>query len=545
VKSHALQSARSVGHYFSVEWGCKGCGPSAVGELVITHNNKTLSALLQWLDLGSSVAESDTRLEAARIETSAFSDLLNDRVDLIPGTKGSGKSALFRIFVDFLPDVLLNQRKVVVAHGIEAPGDPVFHAFIDRFSNLSEEEFVSFWCIYLVSLAHEQFIKGPRYREFLENATSQIQAFRRVCADARIPEIEAKKSLKDVLEWSLHVLTSWRPKVKFRPPGDSGELELDLFGSKVELPSKATEESSEHSLPKYVNDIKQSLEAVLSASGLSLWLMVDRLDEIFPRRSDVERTALRGLLRAMRYFASASIRVKVFLRDDMLEQVVRTSSGFTALTHVTVREADTLRWTQDQILAMVVKRFCANDGLLAYLAINRDQLDASASYRVECFGKIFPPTVFRGTRQSPTIRWISNRCADGRGVVTPRDVLDLLIRAKQRQQDDCAANAEGTSEWVIGPSAIQYGFEELSKRKRQTYLQAEFPHLWKDIEKFSGGKTDYNPAALEGLLGTDWKATSEHLLAIGFFSRGKKAGEEVFSVPFLYRHGMNLTQGKA
>jgi hypothetical protein len=216
----------------------------------MTQNNKTLSTLLQRLDLGSSVAESDTRLEAARIETSAFSDLLNDRVDLIPGTKGSGKSALFRIFVDFLPDILLEQRKVVVAHGIQAPGDPVFHAFIDRFSELSEEEFVSFWCIYLVSLAHEQFIKGPRYRKFLDNASSEIEKFRRVCADARIPEIEAKKSLRDILEWSLHVLTSWRPKVKYRPPGDAGELEVDLFGSKTASPSETTVEVSDQSLPR-------------------------------------------------------------------------------------------------------------------------------------------------------------------------------------------------------------------------------------------------------------------------------------------------------
>ena len=144
----------------------------------------------------------------------------------------------------------------------------------------------------------------------------------------------------------------------------------------------------------------------------------NRLDEVFPRRSDVERTALRGLLRAMRYFASASIRVKVFLRDDMLEQVVRTSDGFTALTHMTVRRADTLRWTQDQILAMVVKRFFANNELTTYLEINSDQLEASASYRKTCFDKIFPPSVFRGPKQSPTIRWICNRCADGRGVVT-------------------------------------------------------------------------------------------------------------------------------
>src|SRR5215475_6600494 len=64
------------------------------------HLNKDLTALLQGLDLGYSIAEEDTLLEAARIETSAFTDLLNDRVDLVPGTKGSGKSALFRIFVD-------------------------------------------------------------------------------------------------------------------------------------------------------------------------------------------------------------------------------------------------------------------------------------------------------------------------------------------------------------------------------------------------------------------------------------------------------------
>lgn len=512
------------------------------------HPNKILSVLLKNLNLGVSVAESDTLLETARIETSAFSDLLTDRVDLVPGTKGSGKSALFRIFVDFMPKILLVQRKVVVAHGVQAPGDPVFHAFTERFSKLSEEEFVSFWCIYLVSLAHEQFIKGPPYRELLGPASAEKNAFLRACAKAKIPEIEAKKSLKDILEWSLHVLTSWRPKLSFKPPGEAGEFEVDLFGPKNKVgPEKSgeSEESSHHALPQYVNEIKESLEAVLVASKLSLWLMVDRLDEIFPRRSHVERTALRGILRAMRYFASANIRVKVFLRDDMLEQVVKTEEGFTALTHLTVRQADTLRWSQDQILAMVVKRFFANEGLVAFLEINREQLEASSAYRAKCFSKLFPPTVFRGPKQSPTIRWIYNRCADGRGVVTPRDVLDLLIRAQQRQQDIYSADPEGSSDWVIGDAAIRYGFEELSKRKRTTYLEAEFPHLWKEIEKFSGGKTDYTAPALQSLLGSDWKATVENLMDIGFLSKRSTRARAVYRIPFLYRHGMNLTQGMA
>ena len=73
----------------------------------MTHNKTELVDILQSIDFGSSIAEQDTLLERARVETSAFTDLFNDKVDLVPGTKGSGKSALYRIFVDFLPDYLL------------------------------------------------------------------------------------------------------------------------------------------------------------------------------------------------------------------------------------------------------------------------------------------------------------------------------------------------------------------------------------------------------------------------------------------------------
>lgn len=511
----------------------------------MAHKNKVMEDVLMRTDLGSSVAESDNLLEVARIENSAFADLVNDRVDLVPGTKGSGKSALFRIFVDFLPDYLLKQKKVVIAHGVQAPGDPVFHAFSDQFGRLSEPEFVSFWCIYLVSLAHEQFIKGPRYSDLLNNAAKEIDTFRRACERAKIPEIKGAKTLRSILEWSLHVLKTWRPKLTYKFPEGAGDIELDLFGDPAAARVESSASDQDESLPKYVSDIKDALEAILTKSDISLWLMVDRLDEIFPRRSETERKALRGLLRAMRYFGSKEIRVKIFLRDDMFDQLVRGPEGFTALTHVTVRQADTLRWTSDQIMAMLVKRIFANEGIATYLKVNRERINASAKYRAECFEKVFPKTVFRGPKQSPTIRWIFNRCADGRGVVTPRDVLDLVIRAKQRQQDLCASDPDGTTDSVLSPSAIQYGFAELSERKRQTYLQAEFPHLWAHIEKFIGGKTEYREPALRTLLGEKWRSMAEDLVAIGFLNKRTKAGVDVYAIPFLYKHGLQATLGKA
>lgn len=83
------------------------------------HQKSQLATLLKDIDFGSSVAETDGLLEAARVETSVFADLLADRVDLVPGTKGSGKSALYRIFVDFLPGYLVQQRRIVIAHGVQ------------------------------------------------------------------------------------------------------------------------------------------------------------------------------------------------------------------------------------------------------------------------------------------------------------------------------------------------------------------------------------------------------------------------------------------
>jgi hypothetical protein len=208
----------------------------------------------------------------------------------------------------------------------------------------------------------------------------------------------------------------------------------------------------------------------------------------------------------------------------MLDQIVK--NGFTALTHVTARQSDTLRWTEEQILSMVVKRIFANEKISDYLKVNKEQINASAHYRSQCFYKVFPPTVYKGKNQSSTLRWVYSRCQDGRGVVTPRDVLDLLLRAKQKQCDECAGNPEGESDCIIGSSALQYGFDELSKRKRQTYLNAEFPHLWGHIEKFVGGKAEHDERSLRNLLKEDWRRIIEDLVSIGLLSKKKKNNPE-------------------
>jgi hypothetical protein len=156
--------------------------------------NDDAAHLLAGLDLGSTVAELDNLLQTARVETSVFDDLLADRVDLIPGTKGSGKTALYRMFVDFLPQMLTN-KKIIIAHGVQQRQDTVFLAYKNQFDKLSESDFVDFWCIYVVSLAYEQFVRNDRFKKLLSHSTNEIDAFRKAYRDAGIPDFDHPKTL--------------------------------------------------------------------------------------------------------------------------------------------------------------------------------------------------------------------------------------------------------------------------------------------------------------------------------------------------------------
>lgn len=231
------------------------------------HQKSHLATLLKDIDFGSSVAETDGLLEAARVETSVFADLLADRVDLVPGTKGSGKSALYRIFVDFLPGYLVQRRRIVIAHGVQSHGDSVFHAFSERFNQLSEAEFVDFWCIYLVSLAYEHFVKNPAYASLIADCTNEINAFKRACQIARIPEIKAKKSLKENLAWALEAIGQRiNPKVTYK--ADSNETTFELLGSAPGSSDHISKnELSRNISPLFRKRFKQFLSRRISRSG--------------------------------------------------------------------------------------------------------------------------------------------------------------------------------------------------------------------------------------------------------------------------------------
>jgi len=56
-----------------------------------------MSDVVKKLDLGNSVAEFDESLEKYFVETEPFRQLVTNKVDIVAGDKGTGKTAIFRV----------------------------------------------------------------------------------------------------------------------------------------------------------------------------------------------------------------------------------------------------------------------------------------------------------------------------------------------------------------------------------------------------------------------------------------------------------------
>ena len=501
-------------------------------EALQTIPHQDCIELLRVFDVGSPIAENDVLLNEARVETAVFAQLLCDSVDIIRGTKGSGKSALYRLFTTYLLEWLRNNHSVAVIRGIEVTGDPIFLKFRNQFVSFDQVAFQNFWRIYFLSLVNTQFISSPAYETRLSPAKPELKDYKNKAKLHGFPLPQSLLTPDGLVSWVLAKMPKSKVKVTLEPDGGlSGSVEF-----------RDAPEVNEEPVPLFIQEIHDALARLLAKTGLRLWIMLDRLDEVFPRRSKVETVALRALLKTTTSFDTPWIRLKLFLRDDIFDSITEAPGGFPALTHVMSRCSSTLKWDKEQILRLIVNRVCANQRMASYFRISKEQLDQDVRYREQVFYGIFPSKLRRGKNQSGTLDWLYKHCEDGNGVVTPRDVIDLIKMATAHQTDACLAQA---TDWpsLLSSQSVLKGYQDMSTRKKETYLKAEFDHYWPVIEKFENRKAEHDHASLARLLGPEWRRTVRDLESIGFLTENPRAG--TYSIPFLYRHCLNVRQGRA
>jgi Cdc6-like AAA superfamily ATPase len=509
----------------------------------MTLDTATHRQLLTGLDLGASVAEHDQLLQAARIETPTFAELVQDRIDLVRGTKGSGKTALFRIFTDALRD-MMKERHVIIVPGIENVRDPIFMKYRSQLAQLDEVSFENFWRMYFICVINNHILFDEQLADSpFRQAKKELAEYKDTCLQYGYPTPRGFTP-QTLVSWVLRALP--KPRVKRVEVGveltDSSSPHAKLTIERDPEAARGDDDRpEEREAPVAIHEVHQKLLAVLQKTDTRIWVMLDRLDEIFARRSEIERTALRALFRTVTSFASKSLRLKIFVRDDVFESVTEAPGGFVNLTHLLSRTSATLTWNKAQLLHLLVKRIFANNLIRTQFGIQYEALDGDSAYREEAFYKIFPDRINAGKRQSSTFDWLMKHCEDGNGVVTPRDLIELITSAIRDQRETLSRQTGGHTS-LLSAASIRAGYARMCEQKKISYLKAEFPHFWTDIEKFEGGKSEHTERSLERLLGVRSAEKIKNLQAIGFLRKNPRS--KTYAVPHVYRLCLGIRQGR-
>lgn len=486
--------------------------------------------ILQEINLGNSIAEYDENISQYYITTQSALDLINDRYDIVKGVKGSGKTAMLIAICDNQTLYQQLDNKLLIK-AIQLKGDPDFNR---AFSTVSIEtgdiqKLIDAWKIYLINVIWKEC------KELFSNYEN---------LESRLKEAGLLSGKKSVLENLLYSLK--RVKLKFTntfsPDGQTIQT-VEVSPSDFNETQMAYENTT--SLIDF-NGIFNSLDELITNNSSCFWVLIDRLDDAFPDSTPTNLLILKSLFYAYKDICGYSgFKIKIFIRDDIFKTIT-LEKGFTSLTHISSKTMKSIKWERDIIEQLLVERLLYNTSFADYVKTQGHPTDCKNLTPAERLAILFlfiKPQIDVGSKNPDSIGWIINHVKDGNGIYTPRDIINILDKARAFQLDQLNKNNETdiSEAYFLSAGPIRLAFSETSKEKLETQLFAEYPKYRKWIEAFRNQKAEHSKESLSKILGRNWKSRTEKLKEIGFLEEKS----DTWKIPFIYREGLNISQGKA
>jgi len=477
------------------------------------------SKALAVLDFGSVNSEAEGDLDRLFVRTSDFDKFLRPNVWLALGAKGTGKSALFELFTKFedaarqLAGDSLNNVLIAAGTGF---GDLTEVATGDLEALKSEVDGYdhdSLWRLYIAiksGMALDSSFDVPRGP--LRDLLSAVGERR----DYRVGPL-----LREL--WTLAIGKSTETVTI-----TAGGASISLSGGKRKLD---------------VVTLLDDVNTALQDKGKVLWLLFDKIDEIWPANRIERRKALEGLMTASMHIRRTfpAIQPVVLLRTDLWGEL-----DFTNKDHLTDKRIE-LNWSQDHLVSLLLKRALRRSEVRAYADEAVKNLtgieveNLSADQRLKALKTIFPATAYPGEREAEIMDWLMERITDGRGTALPRDTIVLANAAADRQRD----LGEVGSPALLSREAMREAFTKTSVIRYESFL-AEFPDLREHFRRFSGQtKADFSRdeilALMDGLE-PNGDTLLDRLFEIGVIrpDTGRVLTATSYEIPRLYRTGLGL-----
>jgi hypothetical protein len=487
--------------------------------------------VLRNLSFGSRVAEEEAeKLKHYFVKTDIWYQLLAGNIDIVYGPKGSGKSALYSLLTSN-DDGLFDQGVLLTA--AENPRGATAFRGITADPPASELEFVGLWKLYISALLHdvlaEYDIKNAHAVKLGEILRSEGLA-------------KGSLNLGQLLSRAfLYIKQHFRPGAVETTVTIDPITQMPTVGGKI-IFSPLDKSSSID--PILVDSLLELANSALIESGFKVWILLDRLDIAFSEHEDLESNALRALFRVyLDLMSYEHIQIKIFLRTDIWSRI--TSEGFREASHITKHL--TIKWSDSALLNLIIKRAVHNVAIREYYSVGLDILDAPFADQKALFYRMFPQQVEVGPNKPTTFDWMVSRTKDGLGVSAPRELIHYLnkLRELQTQKLEIGDNALEDKK-LFARTTFKAALPEVSQVRLEQTIYAEYPQYKVSLEKLRGAKTLQTVRSLEAIWGVSTEEAfriATALVGIGFFEeKGSRSAPEYW-VPFLYRPGLDFSQG--
>ena len=476
-------------------------------------------SVLQHLGFGAVDSESEADLDKRFVRTADFDKFVRPDVWLALGAKGTGKSALFELFTKHegaaraLAPTALADVRITSGTGLSDLSE-IDTTSLSDLGGGADFDHDHVWRIYIALRAglavkeSNHLPKGP-LREL-----SKAVGGRR---DFRIGPL-----LKQF----------WQFAVSGRPPSPK----ITVKGVEIDFQTGAQSWDA-------ITLLEQAQEA-LEKESTNLWVLFDKIDELYPSDRASRQRSLEGLVTAAMYVRRTFPRIqpKVFMRTDLWRHL-----QFTNKSHLSDKRVE-LKWSGDQIAAMLLKRATIDQVVWDYVAaqerrlaevISIEELDRTEIRRA--LGSLLPEKAYGGVNEAGFVSWLTARVTDGLGTVLPREAIFLTNTAQEIQVESGEVGVGS----LIGRDSLLAGFKATSEMRVATYL-AEFPDIAAHVQRFQGETTaEFKREDLHRLfagLTPDGDEVIREFHEVGLVKpmNGDVATASKFEIPRLYRQGLGL-----
>lgn len=396
---------------------------------------------LQFPEVNADAADQKQDLSLLFQRTTDFDKFLDDATCLIRGRKGTGKTALYWLFLQHktvaqkLAHGRLDNTIFLSAHGRFQESRPsrdefqIIHQTLQQNSGTWE----AFWRAYLLLRCyHEDLLKFPR-----------------------------KKGTKfSELKKTIHNL----PRETWQSECTQALLELST-NSQLRL------------------IVKDAVNIVLNEearkTSQKLWFLYDDLDEDFPEAGEVRQQALTGLFQLVQSCDAnrlTEIRFKIFLREDIWNRL-----SFDNKSHFTGRDI-LLQWTRIDFLRLALRQAIQSKDF-------KDWVDRVSPVAVESIDQVNEEAIDKalellwgsrrrgGNRAKKVSRWVYERLTDSSGTTFPRS-LNILLKAAKEQELTYKGqpSSKFRTDRLLQGKSLEDGLKKASEKRCQE-IKEEYPNL--------------------------------------------------------------------